>query len=585
MKKFILKPVFNLILSEERKRIYPLLALMLVGMLLETISIGLIIPLISLLSNANTTVQPALIKLITIYLNKPTAEHLVLIALFGMVFLYIIKAIFLIFLSWRLNSFVFDVQNSLSQRLYSLYMRQPYSFHLYKNSGALIANVTTEVTVFTFNIMLPLMVLSTEVLIVIGMILLIFYIEPLGSIVVISVFTIVSVIFQRLTNPKIKKCGSKRQFHESMRLQHLQQGFGGVKEIKLLAKEDSFLKQYEFHNFSASRVGKVHQTLMQLPRLWIELLAVICMTILVFFMLTQGKNLISILPVLGLFAGSAFRLMPSLNRILNALQQIKYATPVIELLNGELNNLKISNDYRKAETRFSFRNKFQLCNIDFTYPKASKKAVDNISISINCGEQIGFIGESGSGKSTIVDIILGLLPVDNGKIIVDNIDITYNMRSWQDQIGYVPQVIFLIDDSIKKNIAFGVDENEIDEDAIKMAIKAAQLDDFILSLPEGLNTSVGERGVRLSGGQRQRIGIARALYNNPKVLLLDEATSALDSETEAEVMESINSLHGEKTIIIVAHRISTLSSCDKIFRIDKGKIGFEGTFKQIQSHF
>jgi ABC-type multidrug transport system fused ATPase/permease subunit len=554
-----------------------LLVFIIIGMIFETLSVGLIIPLLTLLSQDNEKNNLVLIKIVA-YLGNTNREKLVMYAMFLMLIIYTIKTVFLLILSWKQNSFVFNLQNNLSQRLYSHYLNKPYLFHLQNNSGTLISNITTEVTVFTFNVMLPLMVLLTESLVIMGMLFLLIYFEPLGTLIIILIFGLVSFLFQKLTSPKIQKWGNKRQFHEGMRVQHLQQGLGGVKEIKLLGRENSFLNDYGYHNLATANVGKLHQTLMQAPRLWIELLTIVCMNVLIFVMIYQHYSMASILPILGLFAGSAYRLMPSMNRILNALQQIRYALPVVKKLDNELS---IKSDNTNDLFQLTFNNNIELDKVTFMYPESTEKTITNISLKINKGQTLGVIGESGSGKSTLIDILLGLLPINQGTIKVDNKNIADSIQSWQRQIGYVPQSIFLTDDTLKKNIALGICEKDIDEMKIFKVISLVKLDAFVETLENGIETKVGERGVRMSGGQRQRIGIARALYNDPEVLVLDEATSALDNDTEISVMDAINLLHGTKTIIIIAHRLSTLSNCDKIIRLEKGKIVFEGTFDTI----
>ena len=293
-------------------------------------------------------------------------------------------------------------------------------------------------------------------------------------------------------------------------------------------------------------------------------------------MIYSGKELSSVVPALGLFGAVAFRLLPSSNRILSSLQAMSFGVPVIEVLSNELkleSEKGISNDGYPVR----FKDEIKVSDVSFSYETGGRAALSEVNLNIGFGQSVGLIGPSGSGKSTMVDVILGLFAPQEGNVFIDGTKISSNLRSWQNLIGYVPQSIFLIDKSIRRNIALGVPPDEIDEGALAQAIKSAQLVNFVQELPDGLDTLVGERGVRLSGGQRQRIGIARALYHNPSVLVLDEATSALDTETESDIMHDVNELKGEKTIIIVAHRLSTLVGCDKLYRFDKGKVVQEGT--------
>ena len=374
--------------------------------------------------------------------------------------------------------------------------------------------------------------------------------------------------------------GEIRQHHDGLRLLHLQQALGGSKDVKLLGRDAEFINRYKIH--TNARVGAVQLsgTMQQLPRLWLELIAIGAFALLVITILVQGGGIGEIIPKMGLFAVAAFRLIPSINRILAATQTLKYCSPVIDVLQKEL-ELPYDNEIKSVATSESFKNNLELKNISYTYPSSITPTIKNISLTIKQGTSVGLIGKSGSGKSTLIDILLGLLTPNSGVIAADGIDIEQNMRGWQNQIGYVPQSIYLTDDSLRKNIAFGLPAEEIDEEAVRKAISAAQLTEFVDLLPEGLDTIVGERGVRLSGGQRQRIGIARALYHNPTVLVLDEATSALDTATEKGVMEAVNALQGSKTIIIVAHRLSTIEKCDDVYNLLNGTIESHGRAEVI----
>jgi ABC-type multidrug transport system fused ATPase/permease subunit len=316
-------------------------------------------------------------------------------------------------------------------------------------------------------------------------------------------------------------------------------------------------------------------TLQQLPRLWLELLAVSGLAILVISMLAQSRALEAVLPALGLFAAVAFRLMPSVNRLLGAVQTLRYGMPVIDTLWEEF-RFAVPEVTVTQRSVVPFRGTLELNHITYTYPGVAEPVLKDISLAIQRGESVGFIGASGAGKSTLVDILLGLLAPEIGEVRVDGNDIKANLRNWQDQIGYVPQSIFLTDDTLRRNVAFGLPDKQIDNAAVQRAIRAAQLDEFVDSLPDGLETVVGERGIRLSGGQRQRIGIARSIYHDPAVLVLDEATSSLDTETERGVMQAIMALQGSKTVLIIAHRLSTVEHCNRLYRLEDGKAAEDG---------
>jgi ABC-type multidrug transport system fused ATPase/permease subunit len=446
----------------------------------------------------------------------------------------------------------------------------------------LIRNTVTEVNQFTFNILLPGLLLVTEGLVVVGIAGLLMVFEPVGATIVVAVLGLASWGFHHATRARITRWGVARQHHEGLRIQHLQQGLGGAKDVKLLGRETDFLARYREHNVQSARAGQLQSAISQVPRLWFELLGVAGIAMLVLTMLLQGRPMDRIIPALGLFAAAAFRLMPSMNRILGAVQSLRYGLPVIDVLYREL-GLTVPESARTGRAHTPFRDRIEAVDLLFSYANAATPALNGLTIAIRHGESVGVIGPSGSGKSTLVDVLLGLLTPSGGRVAVDGQDIHIDLRGWQDQIGYVPQSVYLTDDCLRRNVAFGLADTQIDDVAVQRAIKAAQLEEFVGSLPAGLDTLVGERGVRLSGGQRQRIGIARALYHDPAVLVLDEATSALDTVTEKGVMQAVAALHGSKTILIVAHRLSTVAQCDRLYRLEQGRITAEGTPAELLS--
>jgi ABC-type multidrug transport system fused ATPase/permease subunit len=414
--------------------------------------------------------------------------------------------------------------------------------------------------------------LITESLVLLGIVTLLVYIEPMGAIFVAVTLGTVGAMIHMVTKTRILQWGKARQLHEGLRLQHLQQGLGGVKDVKLLGREEEFLAQYHVHNLGSAAVGRRQNIMQALPLLWFELLGVFSLATLMITMIIEGKPVAVCVSALSVFAVAAFRIMPAMNRIVMSVQNLRYSLPVTNILYSEVHQLETSSTNREHKIPMPFKRELELFNVGYTYPSASGIAIEAINLIINKGSSVAFVGESGAGKSTLVDLILGLLTPDQGSIRIDGVNIHSNIRAWQEQIGYVPQTIYLSDDSICRNIAFGVPSSQIDVAAVNRALKAAQLDEFIASLPDGLNTLVGERGVRLSGGQCQRIGIARALYHNPSVLVLDEATSALDLATEAGVMEAVYALKGDRTLIIIAHRLSTVQQCDRVISMDHGKL-------------
>jgi ABC-type multidrug transport system fused ATPase/permease subunit len=563
-------------LSNRRSAVV-LVLLMLVGMVLETLGVGLIVPLITILTQEDLHLQSPALSSIINAIGNPDHETLMIYAMLVMLGTYAAKNLFLAILVWKQVHFAFAIRRFLAKKLFTNYLHQPYTFHLQHNSAQLIRNVTAEVSIFVSYGINSIMTLLIEGFVLIAIVSLLIAFEPYGTLLVILVFGSAVFGFQRIIRYRIDRWGKERQYHDGMSIQHLQQGLGGVKDVKMLGCEETFLNKHYEHYSKSAKIAGWQQVLQALPRLWLELIAVGGIVILVLSMVSQGRSMQNILPVLALFAAAGFRLLPSLSRILSALQSLRYSIPVANVLMKEI-NLEVKKDQlTKSANICKFRDKIYLHDIVYSYPSTSKPALNKVSVNIGCRESVGFIGSSGAGKSTIIDAILGLLKLDSGQVLVDGVDIQKNIRGWQNIIGYVPQSVFLTDDTLRSNVAFGLKNDEVDNNAVWNAIQAAQLEELVSSLPDGLETIVGERGVRLSGGQRQRIGIARALYHDPAVLVLDEATSSLDVDTERDIMETINVLHGSKTLIIVAHRLSTVERCDRIYRLEHGHIIEEGT--------
>jgi ATP-binding cassette, subfamily B, bacterial PglK len=574
-KQSIVRKIWSLLTSAERHSAVMLLGLMFMGMTLETIGVGLVIPAIGLLTQSEFLREYPAFQSVFRALGNPDQQNLVMVGMMVLVGVFLIKTFFLALLVWMQTRFAYAVGVRVSQHLFAIYLYQPYAFHLQRNSAHLIRNVMNEVTLLVFHAIIPGMLLLSESLVLLGLCSLLLFVEPLGTLIVASILGAAAWGFHTLTRVRIARWGDARQYHDGQRIQHLQQGLGAVKDVMLLGRGAEFLEQYHLHNVQSARAGQMRDTLQQLPRLWLELLAVSGLAMLVFMMMVQGRTLESVLPAVGLFAAAAFRLMPSVNRLLGALQSLRYGLPVIEILHNELAlDATRTSDIHGRTT--PFKCVLELNQVIYNYPGAKAPVVKGVSLAIRRGEMIGFIGSSGAGKSTLIDILLGLLLPNAGEVRVDGKNIQANLRGWQDQVGYVPQSVFLTDDTLRRNVAFGLPNEQIDDAAVLRAIKTAQLEEFVVRQPDGLATLMGERGVRLSGGQRQRIGIARALYHDPAVLVLDEATSSLDGTTEHELMQSVCALQGRKTIIVVAHRFSAVEHCHRLYQLHEGRIVWEG---------
>lgn len=570
-----LKRIFGLLTSRQRWDALLLVAAMLLSALLEAISVGLVVPVMSLMMQGNLAQRYPLIEGL---LGDAAggATDLVLPGMLLLVMVFLLKTLFLSWMAYRQASFAFGVQASISERLFRGYLLQPYMFHLQRNSAQLIRNAINETNQFTFGAILPGLVLMTESLVLLVMVALLLWFEPMGALLVMVVGGGVGFLFYRLTRHLIRRWGEDRQIHEGFRIQHIQEGLGGAKEVKLFGKETYFLEKYAIHNAGTARVGELQTTFQALPRLLLEFLAVFSMGAVVLVAQASGRSSVELIPIFGLFSVAVFRLIPLANRMMVALQNLRYSLPVLDILSHELE--VCANPSNETLTqRMPFHDRLDFERLSFSYPESSGATLRDLNLTISQGQTIGFVGESGAGKSTLVNVLLGLLEPTGGRVLVDGRPILEHLRAWQLNIGYVPQNIYLTDDSLRRNIAFGEHDESINEDALQEAIRASRLESFIASLPDGLNTLVGERGVRLSGGQRQRVGIARALYRKPRVLVLDEATSALDHDTESGVMEAVNALHGSITIVIVAHRLSTVSGCDVVYRMRDGNLQVENS--------
>jgi ABC-type multidrug transport system fused ATPase/permease subunit len=558
--------VWRALAINERRKLFFVWILVLIGMMLELLSLGLIIPFMGLLTQDDYAEKfPSLYE----QLGEPTQQEILVTGVLFILAVYLVKAIFTYYSNWVQRAFLNRAKARLSNEIFQRYLCQPYSFHLDHNSSTLITNAENGRTIVSGGLE-PLLVLLTDGLIATGMFVLLLLVEPIGTLCVLVLFAAASVLFQFSTRKRIHEWGIAKKIESRLVLKHLQQGLGGAKEVKIMGREQLFLEEHKKSVSASMEVDRRFMMLQVIPRLWLELLAIVGLVVLVLAMIGSGDSVSQILPVLGLFAATSFRIIPSINRILASIQTLGYSKPIIRSVFDDLQLLVPITPKTGTEIQFSTSVCFE--NVSFKYSNAVGNANENLSFCIGKGEAVGIIGHSGAGKSTLVDILLGLLQPTAGAVLVDGVDIQNNLRSWQDHIGYVPQTIYLVDDTLARNVAFGLPDEMVNHDAIARSIKAAQLDEFVSSLPDGLNTIVGERGVRLSGGQRQRIGIARALYNDPDILVLDEATSSLDTETEQGVMDAVKELLGTKTIVIIAHRTTTVSYCTKVYKMDKAQI-------------
>ena len=565
MKSFLYYFRIKTLLNKNQKKKFDfLIFLTLITMCLEVLGISLVVPIVTLLSGVQSDFNLP-------FLDNLSYSEIIFTTLAMLVLIVTVKVSFISFFEKKIHNFYTDLRVTLSEKIYSIYLNKPYEFHLSKNSSTLIRNIE-DVKWFVVSVKY-LLFLIAECIMVIGVFSFILLYEPIGAISSISFLGFFGYIIYKSIQSQTKKLGSLRRFHDEFKFLFLQQGFHAIKDIKVKNKENSFIKQFSYHNNESTQNEFKYSFIQTLPRLFLEWLLVIGIVLLISIIFIQKQDLVGILPILGLFLVAALRLMPSITRIMNSIQTIKFGEAVIDSLNDEIKINKNLNKESKEDEKIIFNKYIEIQDISFGYKNSEKKILSGINLKISFGDTIGLLGLSGSGKTTLINIILGLLRSSKGKILVDGINIHRGLKSWQNNIGYVPQNIYLTDDSLQNNIAFGsMNEKEINLERVKKAIRDAQLEKLVSSLKNGVNTKLGEFGERISGGERQRIGIARALYNNPKLLILDESTNSLDFETEEKILEDVVAINKEMTIIMIAHRPSTLSKCNRIFRLSESKL-------------
>lgn len=565
--------ILKLLNGKQKKSIFYLLVLLLVGMVFEILGIGVLLPIMTAITEPESLMKFELIDRVLKLFNINTTDQFIAFSLFLLVALYTLKSFFLLYLSFFQNRFIANLVSSLSNDLFENYLNRDYLYHVKKNSSELIKNFQVEINGFSHYLVSSLQ-LMTESILAFSVFCTLLYIELKGTILVVLFFGVLSISFHQIAKNKSKKWGDQRAVNDSQISKTIIEGLSGIKEILVLGRQIYFQNNlFEFNKIKANLDVKA-MTIRQVPRYYLELLSVISLVCFIAVLIANDQNLSDIIVILGVFIGATFRMLPSVNRILSSLQKVKYHSSSLNIILDEFNQLNTNQKESKIESTqiIDFNESFELKNLSFHYDK-SNQILNKINLKIKKGEKIGIVGLSGAGKTTLINIIVGLIKQTSGDIFIDNKLLeNRNLNSWKSKIGYVPQDVYLMDDSIKSNIAFGVRTNSIDNEKINSALKQSQLMTFVNSLPKKEDTNVGERGVQLSGGQRQRIGIARALYNNSEILVLDEATSALDQKTELDFIQAVNNIKGDKTILIITHRLSTIENCDKIFKIENGDL-------------
>ncbi len=558
------------------------MAMMCVSALMESIGVGLIIPFLAIMAQPTWLNQYPAIREAAAQLGADSHVALVSVASAVLLTVFAAKTAFSARLTWSQSRFGYEVQAEIAMRLLRSYVTQPWTRYIQRNSAELIQNVTSECARFS-EVLIYLVVLVSEIAVLAAICGTVIFLEPIGAFTLVGILGGAYVGLGALLRHRLGYWGSLRQYHERMRLIGIQQCLGGLREVRVFGRDEDFLQECAMHTNGFTACNAKQYFAMQLPRLWFESVAFTAIISVVLALLFSGRAPSEVLAFVGLFAVATVRLLPSAMRITSAVNFIKANAGSIDTLARELSDIPPPAPRACIAAHRISPNAIDITfdSVWFQYPNAAGPSVTNLSIRISSGERIGIIGPSGAGKSTLIDLLLGLVEPTKGQVLIGGRQLKDNLKEWHQTVGLVPQTIYLLDASIRQNIAFGVPESQIDDSAVNRSLDAARLKSFVDSLPDGLATRVGERGVRLSGGQRQRIGIARALYRDPTVLVLDEATSALDNDTEREFVEAIKDIDRSTTVIVVAHRISTVSHCDRIIRLVDGHITASGTPAEV----
>lgn len=569
----LMKRILKVMTGKQKRTLMVLFVMMLIGALLETVGTSLLLPFITVAMSPEAIMNNEKLAEIFAALGFRDTNSFLLFLAGVLIFVYIGKNVYLYYQYYCQYRFIYDGQYETSRKLFRDYVKRPYEFYLDASTPLLMRHVMSDVT-GVYSLLQVMLQFATEMVIFIALIVLSVIMNPVMTIVMALLLGGIILVNKKIFGPVLRRYGHEVQTNGALSTKWMMQAINGIKETKVLNKEDFFAEQYEKSSQILAAVQKKQNSLQNLPRLSVETVIMTGMLLLIGFFLAGGNSLNSMLGEIAVLAYVAMRIMPSTNRVMTAINGMAYYEPslkAVEQIIADSNAKEMELTQKQQIVPMIFEKEVRLEHITYAYPNTEKNILEDAGVTIPIGKSIGFVGPSGAGKSTAVDILLGLLAPQKGQILVDGVDIRTNMPGWYKHVGYVPQMIFMLDDTIRNNIAYGVAEEDISEDQIWYALKEAQLDEFVRSLPEGLNTGIGERGIRLSGGQRQRIGIARALYTDPEMMIFDEATSALDNDTEAAIMEAIERLHGRKTLVIIAHRLTTIEKCDAVYRVENQK--------------
>jgi len=573
----IWKKMMVLLDGKQKRTMVLLVIMMFIGAMLEAFSITLVVPVVSIIISPTAIHDNELVVSIYDFLPFESEKTFGIVVMLALVVAFILKNIYIYFMQKAQYHFIYTNQFRTSERMMKNYMRRGYEFFLNADTAVVQRTITSDVNNM-YALILSVLQLISEVIVFIALSMVLLKEEPVMTIFLALLLGITLLVIKVILKPIMYKAGKDNQDYYSNLFKWINQTVTGIKEVKVGGREKYFIDTYRGYGKGYVDAVQKYTLYNNIPKLIIETVCVTGIVLYLLYIFLSGQSSEDIMPILTAFGLAVARLMPSANRINNQLNNIAYFEPFFM---GVSDNLQV--DINGENTDISFMEvpkeklpvtkEIVLEGVSYKYPNTDKWILKDANVTVPVGQAIGIVGTTGAGKSTIVDVLLGLLVMQEGKITADGQDIfaKENYRKWLKNVGYIPQSIFMIDDSIRKNVAFGIPEDEIDDNRVWEVLKEAQLDDFVRSLPEGLDSSVGERGIRVSGGQRQRLSIARALYEDPEVLIMDEATAALDNDTEKAIMDSINRLHGNKTLIIIAHRLQTIEKCDAVYRIGDGK--------------
>ena len=575
----IYRKMMILLDKQHKRKMVLLVFLMLVSGALETLGVSMVYPVMNVVMEENAVEKHRYLQVICNVFRIDSTTNLTIFVMVALVLVFAIKNAFLFFQQKVQLKFVYTNQFATSRRMMINFMERPYEYYLNADTAVIQRSITSDVNNM-YGLILSLLQLVSEGIVFVCLAAASLVTDVYMSLTVTILLVVVLLVIKCILKPIMKKAGEENQEYYSGLYKWIDQSVMGIKEIKIANKENYFINEYSKCGAGYVNAVQRYNLYNATPRLLIETVAITGMILYMLVQLLNGTQVEDIMPQLSLLAVAAMRLVPCANRINNHLTSIAYFEPffmgVSDNLQEDIRDESI--DYseeayqeKKEVEKLEIKDKIELKQITYKYPNTDVLIFDRADMEIPIGKSVGIVGTSGAGKTTVVDILLGLLQLQSGEILADGVEVREHYASWLKNIGYIPQMIFMLDSTIRNNVAFGCADEDIDDDKVWQALKEAQLDMFVKTLPEGLDTSIGERGIRLSGGQRQRIGIARALYEDPEVLVLDEATSALDNDTEAAIMESINRLHGRKTLIIIAHRLQTIEKCDMVYRVEDGK--------------